>query len=313
MNRLFVTMLALITWAAAAGGAAAKPHADACPQPLLAMTYNIRLDTPADGENSWVHRRDLLIAQIQTLRPTVLGMQEVLPNQRADLEAALPNYAFIGGGRDDGKLAGEASPLAIDRKLFKIEAAGTFWLSPTPDVPSVGWDAAFRRVASWAHVRRKQDGARLLVINTHWDHIGDQARVQSGEQLAGWIKANLGARESLVLMGDFNTGVETPAIAQMIESAGIVPTAEGAGTLPESLAPSTFNAYDPLPAPGKVIDHIFVSKGIDIINAMVIAQHANGRVASDHFPVVALLGLPAKPGCPLRPAAASKANKDMTP
>lgn len=296
MNRLLVTMLALMACAAPSGGAAAKGQAGACPEPILAMTYNIRLDTLADGANGWVHRRDLLIAQIQTLRPAVLGMQEVLPNQRADLESALPSHVFIGGGRDDGKLAGEASPLAIDRRVFRIESAGTFWLSPTPDVPSVGWDAAFRRVASYAHVRRKQDGARLLVINTHWDHMGEQARVESGRQLAGWIKAKLGARESLVLLGDFNTGIETPAIAQMIAGAGIVPTAESSGTLPESQPPSSFNNYDPLPAPGTVIDHIFVSKGIGIIRAMVVAQHANGRVASDHFPVVALLALPAKSG-----------------
>ncbi len=296
MNRLLVTMLALIACAAAGGGAAAKPQAGACPEPLLAMTYNIRLDTPADGANAWVYRRDLLIAQIQTLRPAVLGMQEVLPNQRADLESALPSHVFIGGGRDDGKLAGEASPLAIDRRVFRIQSAGTFWLSPTPDVPSVGWDAAFRRVASFAHVRRKQDGARLLVINTHWDHIGEQARVESGRQLAGWIKANLGARESLVLLGDFNTGINAPAIAQMIAGAGIVPTAESSGTLPEGQPPSSFNNYDPLPAPGTVIDHIFVSTGVGVIRAMVVAQHANGRVASDHFPVVALLALPAKPG-----------------
>lgn len=296
MNRLFATLLALVAGAAPVGGATAKPQASACPEPLLAMTYNIRLDTLADGANGWVYRRDLLIAQIQTLRPAVLGMQEVLPNQRADLESALPSHVFIGGGRDDGKFAGEASPLAIDRRVFRIQSAGTFWLSPTPDVPSVGWDAAFRRVASFAHVRRKQDGARLLVINTHWDHIGEQTRVESGRQLAGWIKANLGARESLVLLGDFNTGIEAPAIAQMIAGAGIVPAAAAADAQPQGPSPSTFNNFDPQPAPGTVIDHIFVSNGVGIVRTMVVAQHANGRVASDHFPVVALLALPAKPG-----------------
>ncbi|MDZ4307833.1 endonuclease/exonuclease/phosphatase family protein [Allopontixanthobacter sp.] len=289
-------MLILIFFGTGIGATTVHARELVCAGPFLAMTYNIRLDTPADGANDWAHRREFLIAQIQLLRPAILGMQEVLPNQRSDLESALPAYSFVGGGRDDGKLAGEASPLAFDRRLFRIEKSGTFWLSQTPEVPSLGWDAAFRRVASWAHVSRKQDGARLLVINTHWDHVGEKARHESGKQLAGWIRANLHERESLVLLGDFNTGIETPAIADMIESEALV-SANGADrALLPSPSQSSFNNYDPVPEPGKVIDHIFINNQVSVLRGMVMAQHSNGLVASDHFPVVALLDLPERRG-----------------
>lgn len=270
---------------------AAQARSPQCPAPLLAMTYNIRLDTPADGENGWAHRRDFLTGQIVVLRPALLGMQEVLPNQRAELAAVLTGYDFIGGGRDDGALAGEASPLAVDRRLFRIGASGTFWLSPTPDRPSLGWDAAIRRIATWAHLQRRQDGARLLAINTHWDHEGRLARENSGAMLAEWIAANRQPGEEVLLMGDFNTTTADPAIrALLTEATGLRDTRETAA-LGSSGPAFSFNGFTPMPETGLMIDHLFASSGMGVIKHMVISEHADGRVPSDHFPVVALLSL----------------------
>lgn len=259
---------------------------------VLAMTYNIRLDTPADGENSWSHRRDLLIGQIQILRPALLGMQEVLPNQRADIEAMLDGYDIVGGGRDDGKLAGEASPIAIERDLFRIASSGTFWLSPTPDLPSRGWDAAYPRIVTWARVQHRPSGAKLLVINTHWDHEGQQSRIESGKLLAQWILSHRKVGEGVVVLGDFNTDANDPAIVTMLEAARLTNALGALDLGPNEKRPSSFNAFGAMPPPGKAIDHIFVGDGIAPLQTMVIAQHFDGRVASDHFPVAALLAMP---------------------
>lgn len=286
------SLLVLLVWASLGTNANAQPPR--CADPILAMTYNIRLDTQSDGANAWAYRREHLIGQIQLLRPTVLGMQEVLPNQRADLETALPNFAFVGGGRDDGALQGEASPIAVDRSRLRILSAGTFWLSPTPQIPSLGWDAAFRRVATWARVKRNVDGARLLLINTHWDHVGKVARVESGKQLASWIKANRKSDETVIVLGDFNTDAKDPAVANMALSADLTSTVTASNLGLAAPSQSSFNNYDPFPVPGNIIDHIFVSKGMTVARAMVLAMHDNGRVASDHFPVAALLRLPGR-------------------
>lgn len=263
-----------------------------CARPILAMTYNIRLDTPADGQNSWTHRKNLLIGQIDTLRPEILGMQEVLPNQRADMEMALPQYHFVGGGRDDGRLAGEASPLAIDRRRFRILASGTFWLSPTPQLPSLGWDAGFRRVVTWAHLKGA-DGIRLLAINTHWDHQGALARRESGRLILSWMTKNLQKDEELVLLGDLNAEATEESVAQLTEHSALRDT-RSASITPSTGGPISFNAFEALPKSGKLIDHIFVSPGIVVKAHSVVAQHENGHVPSDHFPVVALLDLPVR-------------------
>ena len=130
------------------------------PAPFRVMTYNIRLNLASDGANAWPHRRAWVASQIEWLRPDLFGLQEVTPDQRADIGADLPNYRFIGGGRDDGRDKGEASPLAFDPKKFELLDSGMFWLSPTPTIPSKGWDAAYNRIVTWARLRARHAAGR---------------------------------------------------------------------------------------------------------------------------------------------------------
>lgn len=288
-------MRSLFAITAALALSASHPAAGSRPcnaPPLLAMTYNIRLDTPADGENAWAHRKAFFIGQIAVVRPDLLGLQEVLINQRKDLAAALPDYELTGGGRDDGKEAGEASPLAINRRSFNILASGMFWLSPTPNRPSLGWDAGYRRVVTWAHLRRKSDGLRLLAINTHWDHQGLEARRQSSRQVLGWIKAHLGKDERLVLLGDFNAELSEDSLVLLTApdpgGTSLRDARTEAGAL--RFGPSfSFNGFKTESSGGKLIDHIFVGPSVKVLTHGVLAAQQDGRVASDHFPVVALL------------------------
>ncbi len=292
LTRLLLA-LALSLVAAPASAAPTGPGCDA--PPLLAMTYNIRLDTSADGDNGWLYRRNFLIGQIATMRPELLGLQEVLPNQKQDLEAALPDYLFVGVGREDGREQGEFAPLAVDRRQFRIAGQGVFWLSPTPDVPSLGWDGAFKRMVTWARVTRLADGVRILALNTHWDHVGTVARMNSGTMMLEWIARNKSDGEEVIVLGDFNAGADEAAVGQLTQSpqngAALVDTRVAAGTA--SFGPAiSFNGFDPFPRSGKLIDHVFTSPAIAVRAHGVLAQHENGRVASDHFPVVALLDLP---------------------
>ncbi|MGV7122933.1 endonuclease/exonuclease/phosphatase family protein [Sphingopyxis sp. 550A] len=288
-SRLTLLLLLVAAWTTPA-----RAGEDRCAAPILAMTYNIRLDTAADGQNSWPHRRNFLISQIEMLRPALLGMQEVLPNQRADLQSALTGYAFVGGGRDDGKLAGEASPIAIDRRVFRIENSGTFWLSPTPSIPSTGWDAAYPRIVTWARLRYRRSKTRVLVVNTHWDHVGREARTESGQQLARWLQDTRSGNDAVIMLGDFNTDSDDPAVADMLQLTGLRSAQEAASSTSAAEQPSTFNRFEAQPPAGQVIDHIFVSERVAVWRSMVIAQHLNGRVPSDHFPFAALLKLPSK-------------------
>ena len=273
--------------AVAAVSIGASPAKQAC-EPLRVMTYNIRLDIESDGVNRWANRRDEFIGQIALMRPAVLGLQEVVAGQKADLERTLPGYAFLGVARDDGKSAGEFSNVAFDRNVFRMTSSGTFWLSPTPNVPSKGWDAAYRRVATWAHLVRKSDGRRFIAVNTHLDNEGKQARLEGAREIARWIAANRTPGELLLVTGDFNTEPDTPPL-QVLTSAPLgLRDARTSSKTPAVGPEGTWNNFAALPAENSRIDFVLVDPKISVERYGVLAWHHEGnRVASDHFPVVA--------------------------
>ncbi|MCT2559597.1 endonuclease/exonuclease/phosphatase family protein [Tsuneonella sp. YG55] len=255
---------------------------------LRAMTYNIRLDLASDGANAWSGRRELVFALLGREQPDVMGLQEVLLHQKADLEAALPGYAFAGVGRDDGAEGGEFSPVAWRRARFEALETGTFWLSPAPAVPGKGWDAAFPRIASWALLRDRSTGMTFRILNTHLDHVGTEARARSGAMLAEWAARHVAAGERVIVLGDFNSTPDMPAILTLADPArGALRNTRAISATPPYGPAGTFNAFridrdDPAP-----IDHIFVSGGFAVLRHATITQHWGGRLPSDHYPVIA--------------------------
>jgi endonuclease/exonuclease/phosphatase family metal-dependent hydrolase len=275
--------LALLPALLLALSAAAKERADR----YSAMTYNIRLDIASDGDNAWPHRRAALASLVAYYAPDVVGMQEVLLNQKRDLETDLPHYAFVGAGRDDGKEQGEFSPLGYRSDRLALVSSGTFWLSPTPDVPGKGWDAAYPRIATWARLRDRAAKQTLLVVNTHFDHVGEVARVESARQIRRWIAAHRQKDEAVVLTGDLNSPVGSPAYA--------VITTDRAMPLHDTLVISrashfgplgTFNAFRIEQIEPSPIDHIFVGEGVTVLRHATLTQQTGGKLPSDHYPVL---------------------------
>lgn len=258
--------------------------------PLRLMTYNIRLDLPSDGVNAWANRRDWVAAQVHWLRPDIVGMQEVLPNQKADLAAALPQYRFFGGGRD-GKDAGEASPIGFDTSRFRFLGGGVFWLSPTPKKPSKGWDAAYPRIVTWVRLRMIGSTTKLLAINTHWDHIGVEARQQSSAQMSRWIADEADHCDQVLVLGDFNSTLDSAEMRGLTESTLGIRDARAASKSAPFGPSGTFNDFKIAPAESKTIDHLLIDKRIDVNAYTVVSQVIDGRVPSDHFPVLADLGV----------------------
>ena len=280
-----VKMIALAAAAALSIGAA--PPEETC-APLRVMTYNIRLDLESDGPNRWSERREQFIGQVRLMHPGILGLQEVVPGQKADLERSMPGYAFLGVARDDGKSKGEFSNLAIDRALFEVRSSGTFWLSPTPDVPSKGWDAAYPRIATWAHLVRRNDGKRFLALNTHLDHVGKQARLESARQIVRWIAANRTPGESVIVTGDLNAEPGTPPLNELTSSDPGLRDAWTASKTPPVGPEGTFNNWVLVPTEKRRIDYMLFDPSIEVDRYAVLAWHGEGgRLASDHYPVLA--------------------------
>lgn len=254
---------------------------------IRAMTFNIRLDTAADGANAWPHRSEMVAALIRHEAPDLLGTQEVLLHQKLFLEAALPDYTFVGVGRDDGAQSGEFSPLAWRSERFEMLSSGTFWLSATPDVPGKGWDAAYPRVATWAVLRDRHSGMTIRAINTHFDHVGTLARANSARMIAGWIVSGPAADAPAIVMGDFNSLPESEPYRILSSGArsGLADARRISRTPPYG-PPGTFTAFDINAAPEAPIDHIFVTDGFAVERYAVVTQHWGGRLPSDHYPVV---------------------------
>ena len=284
-----VQRAALLAFATLSIGA--TPARQACP-PLRVMSYNIRLDIASDGVNRWSERREQFIGQVRLMQPSILGLQEVVPGQKADLEAALPGYQFLGVARDDGRAKGEFSNLAVDRTTFRVQSSGTFWLSPTPTVPSKGWDAAYPRIATWAKLVRRSDGRRFLVLNTHFDHEGATARLEAARQILRWLEARRAKGETVIVTGDLNAEPETPPLTELTSR---LRDARSVSKTPAVGPEGTFNAFTLVPAESRRIDYVLVDPSVKVERYAVLAWHGEGgRPASDHFPVVADLRVCAK-------------------
>ena len=183
---------------------------------LKIMTYNIRYSTQSDGKNWWHLRRDHVVAMLKYERPDVIGMQEALYSQIEYIDQELTDFAWVGVGRDDGQQGGEFSPLFFDTTRVELVAgtAQTRWLSESPQVASKSWDAAFPRILTFAQFRSKSDGMLFWVFNTHFDHIGQEARMNS----VGVIQQAIGevvGEELYALIGDFNVTEDNPVYARI--------------------------------------------------------------------------------------------------
>ena len=181
-------------------------------------TFNIRLQNNGDEKAGvgWSVRRDRVADYIKYNHVDVVGMQEVLHGQLEDLLERLPEYDYVGVGRNDGKTKGEYSPIFFLKKKFKVLEKGNFWLSETPDVPgSKGWDAAIERVASYAKLKNKKTGKVFMAVNTHFDHVGVVARRESAKLIMKMIQEIIGDRPAVVT-GDFNVTEDDEAYSTML-------------------------------------------------------------------------------------------------
>lgn len=244
------------------------------------ITYNIRLNLASDGVNAWPNRKDNVKALIKFYEADILGVQEALPEQYDDL-LLNSNFEAVGRARDDGERKGEFSPVYYNRNRFTKKDGGTFWLSLTPDVPSKGWDAALNRVCSWVRLYDKINRKEFVVFNTHFDHIGVQARVESAKLIKQKIQ-ELAPNLPVVFTGDLNVTPETEAIST------IKSFLTDSKTLSKE-APygpnGTFNAFNFNSPLKDRIDYIFVNKGFKVQKYAVLTDSKDQRYYSDHLPV----------------------------
>ena len=142
---------------------------------IKVISYNVRC-SGGDGENHWDKRKHASLNMINDEKPTIFGLQEANPDQMQYLVENLPQYGYIGVGREDGVASGEHMAIFYLKEEVELLDGGTFWLSETPDTPSKGWDAACKRTCTWTKLKMKKTGTEFAYLNTHLDHVGKVAQ-----------------------------------------------------------------------------------------------------------------------------------------
>lgn len=250
---------------------------------LSVATYNVRYGLADDGENSWDFRKDCLTALLNFYNPDIFGIQEGLPFQTEYINSKLPNHSYIGESRDgDGQ--GEYSAIFYDHDKFKVLEQHTFWLSPTPDKVSVGWDAAYPRICTYGLFKDNQSKSRFWVINTHFDHVGIEAREHSVAMILKKIKEINTEDLPLIFMGDLNSAPDENTIIALKKELN---DSKDVSIQPPFGPDGTFNAFQFNVPVTHRIDYIFTSKNnkLKIKKYAVLSDSKDLKYPSDHLPV----------------------------
>jgi len=271
MKNVFLLMTILLT----ATSAISQTH--------KVVSYNIRFNNPDDGENAWENRKFLVTDLLRFHEADIIGMQEVLYDQLTDISLQLPAFDQIGVGREDGKAGGEYSPIFYNSRKYQLKNHGWFWLSETPEKPSMGWDAACKRICTYALFEDYEKRENFWVFNTHFDHVGDEARINSARLILQKIDSLNTKDDPVILTGDFNLTPETKPI-ERIETQFFDSRKVSAQTPygPEG----TFNGFNFNSELKNRIDYIFVKGKLNVEKYGVLTDSYENRYPSDHLPVL---------------------------
>ena len=249
---------------------------------LKIISFNIRYNSwnNIDGENGWPNRKAAVVKMINEEFPAAIGLQEALIDQLQYLDSCLPQYRRIGVGRDDGKEAGEFMAIYYDTTRLLLLYDTTRWLSETPEIPSKYEGAGCYRTVTVARFRDKLDGREFAYLNTHLDHVSDDARVR-GAQVVGDIVANSLKGIPVVVGGDMNCTAEYDEYKpfNFFSRAGL----QEARILTDSTSNAiTYNAFGN--GEGSVIDHFFV-KDFEVVSFRTLDGDYGVPYISDHYPI----------------------------
>jgi endonuclease/exonuclease/phosphatase family metal-dependent hydrolase len=288
-----------------AGGGAGGAGGSGGAAPMLELritSSNIRYGTASDGINVWDERKALLFQVLTEQMFDSAGLQEALAFQLEELDAALPAYARVGVGRDDGEEQGEFSAILYNEARYEAVSSGTFWFSDTPEVPgSMSWGNTLPRICSWVRLKHLETGRHYYHFNLHLDHLSQPSREKSAQLLAKRIAERPDQADPVVVTGDFNAEPDNLAITYllgtaMFENAQTPFKVEDAWLKLHAADTNstTYHAWNGGMTGGTHIDYVMFGPGITAKSAEIIFDHEGDIYPSDHYPVSAVFTLPAQ-------------------
>jgi endonuclease/exonuclease/phosphatase family metal-dependent hydrolase len=252
------------------------------------ISSNIRFDNPADGENSWVHRRDILASTLLKHRPDVIATQEGRFNQLKNFESIMVDYQIIDQHRSWIRERMYPS-FYLRTGKFEILRSDDLWLSETPEVAgSISFGSSFPRLMTWMKIQPKNTEHNLFIVNTHLDHVRPQTRIEQTKVLIQEIQSRRDQRYRLIIMGDFNEG-PTGEVRKLINKA--FPELIDSWKICNNHEETSHHAFNGECQNGSRIDWILVDQALKVEDCFLEKTVISGRYPSDHFPVICRLRL----------------------
>lgn len=258
------------------------------------MSFNVRGARFQDGVNVWPNRAELNAAVIRRHAPDLIGFQEFDVIHQEFYAERLPEYgAILGPGYNNRAPFQHPAVLFRSDRLRPLDSGG-FWLSTTPEVHSAAWDTDCIRSATWARFAVGGSGQELLHLNTHLDHISEQARVEGAKLIASRLRELWADGTPTVVTGDFNCPPGSAAHRALLDAGladsytalhGDAPALTFHGFQGRGFAPQPYDTLDR-------IDWVLV-RGLRPLAHSVIEDAEPPLYPSDHYPVLAELALPA--------------------
>lgn len=277
---------------------------------IKVSSLNVRNDNTSDvaAGNSWQNRYPVIANMILFYDMDIIGTQECKSNQIHDLMNVLGNYKYnyIGRGRGVEPTEDEYSAIFYRTDRFQMLSSGNFWLSETPDIPSVGWDAVLNRICTWGKFKERSTGFKFFAFNLHMDHVGVNARRYSSELVLEKIK-QIAIGAPVFLTGDFNTDQFGDGY-KIITSSGLLSDSYQKASIVHDFN-GTFNGFAISNTTNQRIDHVFISNQFTALRYGILTDlywsdktdsrvypkdfpaettvtSATPRLPSDHFPVL---------------------------
>lgn len=250
---------------------------------LKIITSNIRFANPSDGVHDWPMRLPLLSKFYQEMAPDILGTQEGRIDQLKELDELLPGLQLIDNHRQ--WIPERMYPcLFINPQTISVERSGDVWLSATPHIPgSLSFDSAFPRLCTWAEVTLIKDNLKLMIVNTHLDHILSSTRIKQTAVLIEEVK-KINDRPVLI-MGDFNESPLTDIQADLRTAFKLKDPWVESLLSEESSHHGFLGSGSPA---GDRIDWILIPENFGCVKiALDKRTNENGIYPSDHYPLVA--------------------------
>ncbi len=258
-----------------------------CSPNITVMSFNVRQShaKEADPNNSWPNRKDACLVMLEENMPDIVGFQEVQMKDQWPFfrDGMSENYDGYAIGRRDGKVKGETSGFLYNPEVLTMLDHGTFWLSETPDQPSLSFDEKYYRSATWGIFKINKSRKHFLYINTHMG-LTYKSQTQGFKVILEQLPNINPDGYPVVITGDFNVTVDHDAFAQAREEMNNA--LDVAKEKVNAEAP-TYNAWGN-ERKFAIIDHIWLSKDIKCLLYVTDNMPYGGhQYISDHFPVSA--------------------------